>query len=1652
MSEDKPTYDELERRCRKAEAMLEAIRSGQAETVMGKEGPLVIRLARAEARTAHIRQVLVAVRNVNKLIVHENDPHRLIERACANLTETLGYHSAWIGLLDDTGKKMTVTAAAGLSEHFRSVKEQLERGEFPSCTIKALSNENVVLEDPVNACNDCALASGHKGRAVLARRLAFGAKVYGVLVVSVPVGYAYDEEEQTLFRELSEDMAFALHRIDTDRCRKAAERELAGTLESISDAFLALDDTMVVTYFNASASRHLGRSPDEVLGKHFASAFPEMQGSIFEIRLREAIDTGKFVSFETYFDVAPYQNWYEVRVYPREKGISVYFLITTERKLSEEKLRQNEELFHNFFETNNNYCYIISPEGTIIDANAAALKILGYERDELIGESVTKIYASECQGQRREAFDRWRLTGQARNVELVLLTKSGERRTVLLNAGHLLKRNGETLLSVSVQTDITERKKIEEALEQQLAFKEAFLEAIPAPVFFKDRNYIYRGCNAAFAEFLGIPKEKIIGNCILDLISKEIAEFYQAKDEDLFRNPGLQYYESDFKTQDESIRHGLFHKATFTDASGEVAGIIGTILDITDRKKAEEALRHRERLLDKIYEILPVGLWIADETGHLLRSNSAGRAIWGAEPLVGQEDYGVFKARRLPSGEPIAPEEWALTRTVNEGVTVTDELLEIDALDGQKRIILNYTAPVLDEDGRVEAAVIVNLDVTRRTWAEEALRQSEAKYKALFEEAPVGLLSIDTAGRILEVNQKLLEIMGSPSHEDTKSINMLMFPLLVRSGISGIFRNCLATEQPQYAEIPYTSKWNKTSYLRILVRPKLDSTGAVTGCQAMMEDISEKKIAESRLERELAANFALAELYIPLMSQSASISDMAEAVLDKAKSLTRSLHGYVTEIDQATGENICLTLTSMLDSACTLVENRRIVFAKNPDGRYPKLYGHSLNTGEPFFTNSPASHSASGGTPPGHIPLERFLSVPVTLGYEIVGQIALANSDRDYDEEDLNVVKRLAKFYALALQRKRWETALRAGEQTLQLVLSGGDLGFWDLDVQNGFLKVNEKVLNLIGYSAEEIEPTVEAWRTFLHPDEKQRVLELLDSHFEKRSEQYEDEFRVRSKDGTWKWVLARGRVVKRDEDGSPVRMTGTVLDISQRKRSELAQRRLATAVEQALEGMVMTDTRGIIEYVNPAYEKITGYTREEMVGRTLSLFENEEHDFAVTQSILQSLTRGERWSGHFTRKRKDGVIFEEDVMIAPVSDPRGALLNFVVVERDVTREAALQRQLLQAQKMEAIGTLAGGIAHDFNNLLQITLGYSELLLTEKNDRDPDYGDLKKINNAAKSGAELVRSLLTFSRKVEAELTPLNLNRQVKQLEALLERTIPKMIDIRLQLAEVLHRVNADPTQIEQILMNLAVNARDAMPDGGTLTIGTRNVELDEEYCGFHADVEPGEYVLLSVTDTGHGMDKQTLEHIFEPFYTTKELGRGTGLGLATVYGIVKQHGGHVTCYSEVGHGSTFNLYLPAITGRTEIDLEKSMEMPAFGTETVLLVDDEELIRNLGERILQRSGYTIITANNGSEALEIYSRDKDRISLIVLDLIMPQMGGKDCLKGLLKINPKVRVLITSGYAADGSTKECIELGAKGFVAKPFKYKEFLRQVRKALDE
>jgi signal transduction histidine kinase len=395
------------------------------------------------------------------------------------------------------------------------------------------------------------------------------------------------------------------------------------------------------------------------------------------------------------------------------------------------------------------------------------------------------------------------------------------------------------------------------------------------------------------------------------------------------------------------------------------------------------------------------------------------------------------------------------------------------------------------------------------------------------------------------------------------------------------------------------------------------------------------------------------------------------------------------------------------------------------------------------------------------------------------------------------------------------------------------------------------------------------------------------------------------------------------------------------------------------------------------------------------------------------------------------------------------------ISERKRTEEALRQsgEQLRQAQKMEAVGTLAGGIAHDFNNLLQGVMGYTQMLLMDKETGDPDVDKLTQIENSVQRAGELTRQLLTFSRKVESELRPVNINQEIKQVEKLLKRTIPRMIDIELHLEKNIKVVNADPAQVSQALMNFGLNARDAMPDGGKIVVETENVIFDKEYCKTHLGAVPGEYVLLSFSDTGCGMDKETVEHIFEPFYTTKETGKGTGLGLAMVYGIVKSHDGHIMCYSEPGKGTTFKIYFPAIDSAVSsgLSVERKEEMPG-GNETILLVDDEEAILDVARNMLERFGYTAITAESGEKAIEIYKAQKERIDLVILDLGMPGIGGHKCLKELLKIDSRIKVIIASGYLKIEKVKETVESGASGFIGKPYQLSGMLKKVREVLGD
>ncbi|MCE5251915.1 PAS domain S-box protein [bacterium] len=528
------------------------------------------------------------------------------------------------------------------------------------------------------------------------------------------------------------------------------------------------------------------------------------------------------------------------------------------------------------------------------------------------------------------------------------------------------------------------------------------------------------------------------------------------------------------------------------------------------------------------------------------------------------------------------------------------------------------------------------------------------------------------------------------------------------------------------------------------------------------------------------------------------------------------------------------------------------------------------------------------------------------------------------------------------------------------------------------------------------------------------------------------------------------------NSDGSVVGAIETIHDITASKRAEealKASEEKMRLINESSPIAIRISQRGRYVYANMACVRMYGYEKvDEILDIPLEmLYPPEKRD-----SVLRIF--GEKIAGRDTPvffetigQKKSGERFDINVWLTGLEyQGEYSLLTFTV---DTSSEKRLRSQLFQAQKMEAVGTLASGVAHDFNNLLQAVRGYAELLLIESTRNDPDCHELQEIMHAAARGSELTRQLLTFSRKVESILQPVDVNREILNIEKLLSRTIPKMIKIELNLGADLMTVNADPVQLEQVLMNLAVNAKDAMPDGGRLAIATGNTELDRECCKQYPGMKPGKYVRLTVSDSGCGMDRETMEHIFEPFYTTKGIGKGTGLGLAMVYGIIENHGGSIACNSEPGRGTSFDIYLPAIEHQEKAPEEKVTDSPIKGgSEVILLVDDEKAIREMAQKMLNKFGYTTLLSQDGEHALECYRENKEKIDLVILDMVMPGMGGGKCLQELLRINPEVRIIIVSGYSSELYATDSIKTGAKGIMSKPYSFRELLTTVRKILDQ
>ncbi len=626
--------------------------------------------------------------------------------------------------------------------------------------------------------------------------------------------------------------------------------------------------------------------------------------------------------------------------------------------------------------------------------------------------------------------------------------------------------------------------------------------------------------------------------------------------------------------------------------------------------------------------------------------------------------------------------------------------------------------------------------------------------------------------------------------------------------------------------------------------------------------------------------------------------------------------------------------------------------------------------------------------------------------------------------------------------RWRSERALRESEQRLRLL---SDAAFEGLVVseEGRFIDANRALLEMLGYTRDDL--LGRATLSLVHPEDRELVTEKMQSGYDGVYEH-----RVIRKDGSVLFLEVRGKWTTLE--GRPIRVTA-VRDVTQRKQSEETSRLLQTAIDQAAESVLVTNADAKIEYANPALERFTGYRLDELVGKSPAIFASGEQSRESLQQMWATLQRGEVWNGRLVSKRKDETLFNQETTMSPVRDANGRITHYVSVGRDVTHEAELETRLRQAQKMEAMGTLAGGIAHDFNNLLQAMLGYADLVKSDLPADSPTRDFIDQVISAGDRAVELVGQILAFSRQTDREQRPLRLQSIVKETLKLLRPTIPTTIDITQHIDADCLPILADATEVHQTIMNLCTNAFHAMREnGGLLDVRVEQTTVGSDGQSDLFDVEPGEYARLTVSDTGTGMDETVLARAFDPYFTTKPVGEGTGMGLATVLGIAEKNGGTVTVDSELGQGSVFRMYWPVITRESSAENTESMTNAEHtGTECILLVDDEELVLGQVKAGLERLGYSVEARTSSVEALKAFEADPARYDAVITDQTMPNMTGLDLARHILATYPNTPVILCSGFSELVDDARAKSVGICGFVRKPMLTSDLAGELRRAFE-
>jgi PAS domain S-box-containing protein len=1327
-------------------------------------------------------------------------------------------------------------------------------------------------------------------------------------------------------------------------------------------------------------------------------------------------------------------------------------------KHSEKALQESEKRYRQVVENATEIIYTVDEKGNFTYANASALKVTGYSLMELRSFNYADLVLPEHRERVKEIYvNQLRQRIPTTHVEFPFFSKVSGIIWFSQNASLVIEK-GKVVGFHIIARDITERKKAEETLRWSEETGRALLNATTDSVFLIDSSGTILALNEMAGRRLNKRVDEMLGTSLYDFLPPDLAKRRRVRFDEVFRTGKPAYFEDE--------RQGIhFDNCVYpiSDVSGKVMKIAIYGRDITERKKAEVALRESEERNRILVETSPDAITLLDLNLNIIMANQPALKLYGhesAEEIKGKNgfDYLALEERGRATEDmrkmleigSMGPIEYTLVK--KNGTPFPAELKASLVLDAQKK---------------PNGIILVSRDITERKKAEEALRESEEKYRTILETIEEGYYEVDLTGNFTFVNDSLCRMMGYTKDELMGMNNRQYMNEETAEKVYQVFKRLYATGEPYEAfDWEITRKDGTKRFHDSSVSLIRNAKGECIGFRGIARDITERKQAEERLRLQGAALEAAANAII--------ITDH-EGMIEWANPAFTMLTGY--SHTEAVSRN-------------------------------PRQLIKSGEQNQAFYKN---------------------LWDTILAGKVWRGQIINRRKDGSLYTEEMTITPlrnergEISRFIAIKqdiTERKRAEETLHESEERFKELYDDAPVGYHEYDSEGRITRVNRTDLEMLGYTREEMVGHY-IWEFNLDEEVvRQQVMEKLAGS---RPPGQALERIYKRKDGTTFPVLIEDRLIP-DGNGRISGIRCTIQDITDRKRAEenLKQseenaRQLAKENAVMAEiGRIISSTLDIDEVYGSFSEEVKkiipfdrvliniiniekrtvrnvyiagkelqdrnvkdvypleGSGNAEMVRTKSTLliqtedFNEYKNRFPMLLSTFQAgfrsimnvplFSKGKIIGGLLLRSHKPHAYTDRDVRLAErvASQIAGAVANAQLyaerIEAEKEREA-LQEQLRQSQKMEAIGQLAGGVAHDFNNILTVIKGYSQLSLTEMKEGDPFRGNVEEIRKASDRAADLTRQLLAFSRRQIMEMRVLDLNRLLQNLDKMLRRLIGEDIGLVTLLAEDLGRVKADPGQIEQMVMNLVVNARDAMLNGGKLTIETANVELDQAYARAHIAVKPGPYVMVSVSDTGVGMAPEVRDRVFEPFFTTKEKGKGTGLGLSTVYGIVKQSGGNIWVYSEPGKGTTFKIYLPCVEEPLEALKEKIMagELPR-GSETILIVEDEKEVLKLAGTILRRQGYHVVEAVSGEEALKVCKERKEPFHLLLTDVVMPQMSGRQLAEQLKQLCRNFRVLYMSGYTDNAITHHGVLDKGMNYLQKPFTVDALARKVREVLDK